>query len=103
MCSRYWNLKATFVCPACGASAEDELQTHWLGDDGSCINHYRLGDKAYELRGIKLAVVDGSQDDFIGHCDQCGAWIDFGARIEDEAVVDVWPISIHRTDTAVSR
>jgi len=48
-----------------------------------------LGEKVYELRGIKEALLDGSNDDFIGSCHMCEAWIDFGAKIVNEAVVEV--------------
>jgi hypothetical protein len=63
--------------------------------------HYDLGEKAWELRGIKLAVIDGSNDSFIGHCRVCEVSIDFGARIEGEAVVEVWPVSYHPIGEAV--
>ena len=49
----------------------------------------RLG----RLRGIKLAILDGSNGSFSGDCGECGISIDFGARIEDEAVVAIWPLS----------
>jgi hypothetical protein len=93
MCTRFWNLKARFVCPSCGETVENQLQTHWLGDDGSCIDHYAIGERAWELRGILSAIVDGTHDNFSGHCERCDASIDFGARVLNEAVVDVWPLA----------
>jgi hypothetical protein len=99
MCSRYWNLTAAFTCPGCASHTEDELQTHWLGVDGSCIDHYRPGEKAFELRGILSAVLDGSFDAFTGYCGECGARVRFGARIVDEAVAEIWPVSYSEPDS----
>lgn len=136
----YWNIKAEVACPRCGKVEERELQTHWMGEIGSCLNHYRLGEKVEELKGVTAAVLDGTNDDFITNCREgCGEseWVrcgycegtgtrpnrpgwrrageycdrctevnevgeygwhyrsDYflcGGRIENEAVVEVWPI-----------
>ena len=72
MCSEYWNLNTEITCPHCGVTAELNLQTHWMGDYGSCVNNYRLGDPIAELNGIADAVMDssdGGYDDFITTCD----------------------------------
>lgn len=97
MCSMYWNLVADITCPACGVVTEGaELQTHWMGDVGSCSNRYRLGEPVVELEGVDAARLPDAGDDFIGTCDDgCGAWIDFGARIEKGAVIEVWPLRYH--------
>jgi hypothetical protein len=92
VCSAYWNLHAGWTCPACGHENTDaELQTHWMGEPGSCINRYRLGDPVAELAGITAATLPDAGDDFIGDCDECGLYVDFGGRIENGAVVEVWP------------
>ncbi len=102
MCTMYWNLKAWFNCPKCGDESDVELQTHWLGCAGSCVNHYGLGERVEELKGIPEAVLDGENDRFAGICGVCGARIGFGARIVDEAVVEVWPIAFREAGSAPS-
>lgn len=67
MCSAYWNLMAEVACPRCGVSEERELQTHWMGDIGSCSNFYTIGQRVDELRNIERAVCD----DFIAECAGC--------------------------------
>ncbi len=76
----------------CGSSEDGELQTHWMGDLGSCLDYFELGAPIPQLRGIEAATLgqDGP-DDFISICRLCGGLIDWGARIEDERVVRVWP------------
>jgi hypothetical protein len=93
MCSQYWNLTAEVTCPHCGNVHEDTLQTHWMGEIGSCLNFYVLGERIPELHGIQAAVLDGVVDDFISDCRACGNWSIFGARIVDEAVVEVFPLA----------
>ena len=93
MCSMYWNLFAEFTCPACGKVQKGELQTHFMGDIGSCVNYYNIGDSIPELKGITATlgpVDEGWPDDLIGDCIECGVWIDFGASIEDGKVMKVW-------------
>lgn len=93
MCSMYWNLHADITCPNCGEIERGaELQTHWNGEYGSCLNRYELGQPVKELAGIEAARLPDAGDDFIGSCDACGAFIDFGARIANGAVVEVWPL-----------
>jgi hypothetical protein len=93
MCSAYWNLIATWTCPKCGhENADSNLQTHWMGDSGSCSNRYRLGEPVAELEGIASAVLNGKNDDFIASCDDCHEFIDLGGRIENGTVVEVRPV-----------
>ena len=95
MCSMYWNLTVDFTCPVPDCGAENvgaELQTHWMGDVGSCSNRYAIGQSVDELDGIEAETLGpGGPDDLIGHCDSCQTFIDFGARVENGAVVEVWP------------
>jgi hypothetical protein len=92
MCSSYWNLKVEFVCPRCGLTSTDDIQTHFMGEPGSCVNYYGLGEPVAELQGIATATLgpDGP-DDFIGICGHCVTCFDFGGRIEDGRVIEVWP------------
>jgi len=92
MCSQYWNLIAEVECPECHTKEEIELQTHWMGEVGSYVNRYHLGEKVQELRGIKEAVLDGTTNDLVGDCpnEECEAWLNVGARIKDEAVTEIW-------------
>lgn len=94
MCTEYWNLKAKVICPHCGSEHEDDLQTHWMGDIGSFLNYYRLGEKVRELHGIQAAILDGVNDDFTSSCRSCRNWASFGARIVDEAVVELFPLPV---------
>ena len=94
MCSQYWTLKATFSCPYCGHENIDaQLQTHFMGDYGSCLNYYKIGDSIAELRGVKSAKLGyKGSDDFISSCKACNKFIIFGADIEDEKVVKIYSI-----------
>jgi hypothetical protein len=87
----YWNLKATVVCPHCGVEHEDDLQTHFLGDQ-SFLNYYRLGERVPELHGIRDAILDGVNDEFYSSCRACRKHSRFGAHIVDEAVVELFPL-----------
>lgn len=88
----YWNLRARVTCPHCGNEYDANLQTHWMGEDGSSLNYYQLGERVPELHGIQAATLDGIKDDFTSKCTQCGKWLSFGARIVDEAVVELLPL-----------
>jgi hypothetical protein len=84
----YWSLITTFECPCCGATNSDaELQTHWLGDIGSCLNRYRIGDRVAELRGITAAHMEG--DSFVARCSACDCWLSYGAEVKDEAIISI--------------
>jgi hypothetical protein len=51
-----------------------------------------MGETVDELRGIEAATLgEGLPDDFISVCSNCRGFVDWGARIENEAVVEVWP------------
>jgi hypothetical protein len=97
MCSMYWNLMADVACPKCGKVERRELQTHWCGEAGSCVNRYELGQPVEELQGIEAANLP-SDELFVTTCGTCptensnGYFFDCGARIENGAVVRVWPI-----------
>ncbi len=90
MCSAYWNLMVELTCPSCGEKGEWELQTHWMGEVGSCLNRYRLGEKVQELAGIMSAAMDGANDSFISNCPSCKQYFDFGGAVKDEAVESVY-------------
>ena len=87
----YWNLKARAECLHCGDEREDTLQTHWLGDY-SFDHYYQIGEPVAELHGIQAATLDGVIDDFIWSCRVCKQQSSYGARIVDEAVVEIFPI-----------
>jgi hypothetical protein len=94
----YWTLACEFTCPNCGEPQKGELQTHFMGDVGSCANYYNIGDEIPELQGITATlgpIDEGWPDDFIGTCFNCLGWIDFGAIIEDGKVMKVWPFKYH--------
>lgn len=60
-----------------------------MGDFGSFQNNYKLGEKVAELKGVTV-LLDGSIDDFIGDCDNCGSFFDIGAKILDGRVAKVF-------------
>lgn len=95
MCSMYWTLLAKGACPACGEIQEFELQTHYMGEPGSCLNTYTIGEPVEELQGVKKATLgpyeEGCPDLFNDRCVRCAVWISFGAEIRDGMVVRVWP------------
>ena len=93
MSSDYWNLNAEALCPECGSRRMRELRTHWLGEVGSCLNTYTLGQPVLELESIAAALIDGLGDrHFVDSCVDCRAFLHFGGRVENEAVVEVWPV-----------
>lgn len=99
MCSMYWNLMADVACPKCGTVERRELQTHWMGEVGSCTNRYELGQAVEELQGIEGAVVPNDEL-FITTCQTCptensnGFFFHCGAMIEYGAVVRVWEVAL---------
>jgi hypothetical protein len=96
MCSQYWTLiDIEFTCPRCLATTKDDLQTHFMGEIGSCSNRYELGTPVEELKFISATLgprKEGYPDDFIGQCGECKTWVDFGAVIIDGKVIKVYPI-----------
>lgn len=86
MCSAYWNLNTKVKCPSCKRTSVWELQTHWMGDTGSCLNYYELNENVEELEGIKQADISGR---FIGFCPKCHAHRDFDAIIVNSCVTEV--------------
>jgi len=89
VCSRYWNLNTKVKCPNCGNKSVWNLQTHFMGDFGSCLNEYKLNEKVKELGNMSVTL-DGNNDDFIGDCDDCGKFFDFGAEIKEGMVDKVY-------------
>ena len=53
MCCQFWNLRLQYECPMCGSLENGELQTHWMGDLGSCLDYFELGAPIAQLRGIE--------------------------------------------------
>ncbi len=51
-----------------------------MGDIVSYANVYELGQRVKELAGANV-LLDGRNDDFIGHCPKCRAYFDIGAQI----------------------
>lgn len=84
MCSSYWNLRATVVCPTCGLEAEDDLQTHDFGEMGSCVNYYRLGEPVEELANVERGYVT-----LTAVCQNCARLWDLRGIVEDHRVVDL--------------
>jgi ssDNA-binding Zn-finger/Zn-ribbon topoisomerase 1 len=104
MCSMYWNLMTMITCPKCKKRSKWELQTHFMGDYGSCVNCYRLREKIAEL-GETSARLDGKNDSFIGDCPKCyerklkrnnyiSKYYDFGADIVKGKVMKVWLLEV---------
>ena len=89
MCSMYWNLNTRIICPECRKKELWNLQTHFMGDYGSCINNYKLKENIPELKKVSV-ILDGRIDDFIGDCSNCGKFYDFGAEIIEGKVMKVW-------------
>lgn len=89
MCSKYWNLYTQIKCPKCNKQGRWNLQTHFMGDDGSCVNEYKLGEKVKELKVVSV-LLDGKNDDFIGGCPHCEKFFDLGANIVKGRVEKVY-------------
>lgn len=89
MCASYWNLDTKIKCPNCCKVGKWNLQTHFMGDFGSCINFYKLGQTIPELKGITVTL-DGKIDDFIGDCPSCDKLFDLGGAIVDGRVEKVY-------------
>ncbi len=89
MSADYWNLLATFTCPACGVRSRWRLSTHFMGDTGSCLNTYKRGELIPELLGVSV-LLDGQIDDFRGECPRCDRVYELGARITKGRVTKLW-------------
>jgi len=93
MCTMYWTIKdVRLKCPKCKKISMWELQTHFMGEAGSCLNYYKLGEKVWELKGIEFATLGGENDSFIGDCPHCNEYINFGAKIKDETIVKIFQL-----------
>ena len=88
MCSAYWNLNTKLNCPACGKNGLWNLQTHFMGDFGSCLNQYKLGQKIKELSNATVSL-DG-EEGFCGDCPYCKKFFDLGGEINKGKVVKVF-------------
>jgi hypothetical protein len=88
----YWNLNVQTNCPN-GHGGSRSLQTHFLGEEGSCTFYYELGEVVPELRRVSV-VLDGTNDEFIGWCNTCRRTYRFGAEITDGRVLRVWPLDV---------
>lgn len=91
MCSMYWTLNANITCPKCSHNYNGELQTHFMGEIGSCMNYYNLNQSVDELKGVSV-VLDGRNDSFIDECPKCNEFNDYGAKITKGKVKKVWAI-----------
>lgn len=89
MCSAYWNLNTELVCPKCGKKDLWNLQTHFMGDFGSCVNEYKLGQKVKELKNL-TQILDGKNEGFCSSCSCCKKSFDLGAEIKMGKVVKVF-------------
>ncbi len=87
MCTMYWNYTTTFICPTCEAAVEDDLQTHFMGEIGSCSNYYTAGERVHELGDFTGELPTG--DEFIGACSFCSTLVELPARISCGKVVSV--------------
>jgi hypothetical protein len=56
-----------------------------MGYDGSFVCRYQPGEMVPHLHGVSVTL-DGANDDFIGDCDACGRFFEFGAEIRDGRV-----------------
>lgn len=65
------------------------MQTHFMGDFGSCINRYKLGETVPELKRVSV-ILDGENDDLIGDCPSCDAFFNFGAEINKGKVTKLF-------------
>lgn len=88
MCSMYWTLIAEVTCPSCGTTYEDEMQTHWMGEAGSCVNYYRIGQPIPELAGVATAAdaEPYSDDAFWTECPKCEWSADLGVEVENGVI-----------------
>lgn len=93
MCASYWNLDTKIKCPKCKKTSKWNLQTHWFGGDTGlmCLDYYSLGEKIAALNNMTVTL-DRSNDWFISDCPKCKAFFDFGAKIEDGIVKEVFII-----------
>lgn len=84
MCSMYWNLNVDGTAP-CGHEINHPLQTHFMGEPGSCVGYYNVGDVVPELEGFTGNLPE--DDRLAGECDECDQFYEFDAVIEQGRVV----------------
>ena len=83
----YWTLKAPAVCPSCDEVETVEMQTHWMGEVGSCLNTYDLGQPIAELEGFSGWMPP--DESFIARCGKCQTWFDVRALFQDGAATQL--------------
>lgn len=89
MCSAYWTVTdINFTCPFCNEDSVIDIQTHFMGDVGSCSNYYKLFEQVPELQNVSATLAD----DFTGSCPKCNNFFDFGAGIKDGKVISTYVI-----------
>lgn len=86
MCSMYWNLKVSVLAP-CGHQAESNLQTHFMGAFGSCMNYYGMHEPVDELDGFTGDIPFDHW--LIGECGSCKKFFYVPARCESGQVVEL--------------
>ena len=94
MCTAYWPLYVPTACPACETTEERELQTHFMGEFGSCMNSYKMGDLITELQHWSGDVVPPLNDMITGcYNENCEAdTLIYGFHVDNGRVTAVWPI-----------
>ncbi len=65
------------------------LQTHFMGDFGSCIDRYKLGQEVDELKGVTVSL-NGKEEGFCGSCSHCHKFFDLGGEIDKGKVIKVF-------------
>lgn len=90
MCSMYWNLTVPcLICPECGAlEVASDLQTHFMGDVGDCLNYYKIGEQVPNLRNMTGRLSDLG-DCFVTNCNKCDAFLDYDGVVEKGVVTGV--------------
>lgn len=104
MCAAYWAVIVTDLrCPGCGKIDDWELQTHFMGYDGTSALHFDIGQPVPLLHGMTVRMRGGYMDpdeddgseiaeDFISDCPACRKFFHFGAEVVGGAIMSVFPL-----------
>jgi|ERR1035437_2221015 predicted nucleic-acid-binding Zn-ribbon protein len=91
MCASYWSLNVkSLICPYCGSlEVIEDLQTHFRGEPGDCLEYYELGQVIPNLKFIIFGTLSGFGDNLITSCRNCEKTLYYDAEIFNGTITGV--------------
>ena len=89
MCSAFWNLEVpALICPYCGGKVCENLQTHFRGEIGDCLQNYHIDEKIPNLIGLTGRLAEMG-DSLCSVCEDCNHYLDYDAVIRKGIIIGV--------------